>query len=743
MTALASSTTTTTTTGRETEILLPPRSVHNPIPSLSAALRVDNQEQFVQLLLSKHPTHKNDGTSSSQQILVFSNDSLRTVLMRQVLTDPHARDDKNKKKNWDDYNVFPNLPRNLNIIGTALLDETTIPIPTTSSTTSTIVTYFLKAHDDDWKQTLRVAQHIVQAKKRHPNNQSIYHHRIVYIPHIPAMIHKILEDVGLIGASSTSSSSSRHPNHPVSIHALPLDLFPIEPDVYTMEIDTVIRDVHVEGTPSPIIQDAARCVCKIQDIVGRIPRFQAYGPLAEEVLRKTFALTVEEYLLKTTTTNTTSSSPFATESPETISETALFSSGEVAALVIMDRKVDMITPLLTPLTYEGLLDEVIGIDGGFVHVDLKILNPDEAEAGETSTSSASSKTTKPPTTTQSPRIVSLPVNDSDSLYAEVRNQHVEKFGKFLQNQAMALRETHSNFTERGKKQELDELQKFVKQIPIFTKNLRSLTNHIHLAEVVKKYSEETWFREHWQLERSMLEGDKCLEPLEDLVAGQYPPHRFLRLLCLQSLAADGIQSSRYDSLRRDVVQTYGYEYLFVLTHLERAGLLKRREGIFGVMEKASPYNKLRDHLALIHAEVDTVEPDDISYVSSGYAPLTVRLIQYAAGGWSGGRDDILREIPGRFIDVLQPYPPEDLETTRKRPVTTGTTYGSLAVVPPPIVVARETKRKPVLMVMYLGGVTYMELAALRFLSKRQSFPYHIICITTKIINGGTFLQSLN
>jgi hypothetical protein len=234
-----------------------------------------------------------------------------------------------------------------------------------------------------------------------------------------------------------------------------------------------------------------------------------------------------------------------------------------------------------------------------------------------------------------------------------------------------------------------------------------------------------------------------LEPLEDLVAGQYPPHRFLRLLCLQSLAADGIQSSRYDSLRRDVVQTYGYEYLFVLTHLERAGLLKRREGIFGVMEKASPYNKLRDHLALIHAEVDTVEPDDISYVSSGYAPLTVRLIQYAAGGWSGGRDDILREIPGRFIDVLQPYPPEDLETTRKRPVTTGTTYGSLAVVPPPIVVARETKRKPVLMVMYLGGVTYMELAALRFLSKRQSFPYHIICITTKIINGGTFLQSLN
>jgi vacuolar protein sorting-associated protein 33A len=31
------------------------------------------------------------------------------------------------------------------------------------------------------------------------------------------------------------------------------------------------------------------------------------------------------------------------------------------ALIILDRRVDMITPLLTQLTYEGLIDEIIGI----------------------------------------------------------------------------------------------------------------------------------------------------------------------------------------------------------------------------------------------------------------------------------------------------------------------------------------------------------------------------------------------
>jgi hypothetical protein len=34
------------------------------------------------------------------------------------------------------------------------------------------------------------------------------------------------------------------------------------------------------------------------------------------------------------------------------------------AMMFIDRKVDMVTPMVTPLTYEGLLDEVVGIDCG-------------------------------------------------------------------------------------------------------------------------------------------------------------------------------------------------------------------------------------------------------------------------------------------------------------------------------------------------------------------------------------------
>jgi vacuolar protein sorting-associated protein 33A len=197
------------------------------------------------------------------------------------------------------------------------------------------------------------------------------------------------------------------------------------------------------------------------------------------------------------------------------------------------------------------------------------------------------------------------------------------------------------------------------------------------------------------------------------------------------------------------VQTYGYEFVALLVNLEKAGLLRRKEAFLG-MDKASAFSKVKDLLVLINAEVDTIDPDDISYVSSGYAPLTVRLLQSAVTGWKNGRDDILREIPGRFIDVhvQGSQPPDDLATMMQRPVIAGGTYGSLAPNTntsnaSSTTMSRTTSRiKPVLVVVYIGGVSYMEITALRFLSKRPNFPYHIIICTTNILNGNTFLKSL-
>jgi len=410
-------------------------------------------------------------------------------------------------------------------------------------------------------------------------------------------------------------------------------------------------------------------------------------------------------------------------------------TGDITAMIILDRKVDMVTPMLTPLTYEGLLDDVLKIDSGLIKVSTDIIDPQES----------TDEATPPPnnknnvkTTEDRPTHMTLPLNDMDTLYVEVRDQHVEKFGTFLQNQAKALKESHANFSDKNK--DLTELHQFVKQIPIFTQSLKSLTNHIHLAELVKQTTERSEFRQRWQTERSMVESETCYEVLEDLIASQYPPFRLLRLLCLQSLTGGGLKAAKFDSLRREVVQTYGYEYLFLLQNLEKLGLLKKRESMW--METASPFTTIRKQFVLINAEVDPIDPNDVSFVSSGYAPISARIVQTAIKGWAG-KEEALKYLPGRGIDIQQRYPPEDFASALKREV--GPSLGILGkqLSGGSGGLADDNGNKPVLLVYFVGGVTYMEIAAMRFLSKRPSFPYSIVCCTTKIINGSTLLQSLS
>jgi vacuolar protein sorting-associated protein 33A len=47
-----------------------------------------------------------------------------------------------------------------------------------------------------------------------------------------------------------------------------------------------------------------------------------------------------------------------------------------------------------------------------------------------------------------------------------------------------------------------------------------------------------------------------------------------------------------------------------------------------------------------------------------------------------------------------------------------------------------------MLVYYVGGVTYMEIAALRCLAATKEFPYEIIIATTRIISGSSFIEAL-
>jgi len=61
---------------------------------------------------------------------------------------------------------------------------------------------------------------------------------------------------------------------------------------------------------------------------------------------------------------------------------------------------------------------------------------------------------------------------------------------------------------------------------------------------------------------------------------------------------------------------------------------------------------------------------------------------------------------------------------------------------PPRPYAGQHGENRVTLVFFLGGVTYAEIAALRFLSQMEDGGTEYVIATTKLINGTTWIKSL-
>ena len=116
--------------------------------------------------------------------------------------------------------------------------------------------------------------------------------------------------------------------------------------------------------PSEFVTTCARSLLKIQDVIGKIPRIQSMSRAGEEVLQKLLAMTVEDDDTTNTQNQNQPSNNNTKDGGTTTSTKSTTLPDNDLAMILIDRNVDMVTPMVTPLTYEGLLDEVIGIDCG-------------------------------------------------------------------------------------------------------------------------------------------------------------------------------------------------------------------------------------------------------------------------------------------------------------------------------------------------------------------------------------------
>lgn len=413
----------------------------------------------------------------------------------------------------------------------------------------------------------------------------------------------------------------------------------------------------------------------------------------------------------------------------------------------LDREVDMVSALVTPLTYEGLIDEIIGIENNRIKVDASIAGEEKDDNGQSmappssniihsASTSSKSNVGGNAASSSAPSRVTVILDNNDLMYGEIRNQSIERLGVILQEKAIKIRELYSNFRE-NKDATLSEIHDFVKKIPHLTKEFKYLQRHINIAGFLKSFTDSREFRDKWQGERGILEGEPYLDAIEEMICAdvdRVQMFRALRLLCLQSLTAGGVRTARYETIKRLIIQNYGYEELFTLINLERAGILKKKDLV--LVDGPSVWQGIRKQLKLIDDET-TVE--GFSYVAAGYSPLLVRLVQYLGrpSGWSS-IVETMRLLPGPLIEVTQSAISEELHDAMNRR-SANNQQGDYNI----DIENDSLSSKRTMLVVVIGGLTFLEIAAFRYLSKDPSFPYRIIMATTKLVNGNTLLRSLS
>lgn len=133
-------------------------------------------------------------------------------------------------------------------------------------------------------------------------------------------------------------------------------------------------------------------------------------------------------------------------------ENLMTPSTKIDSLIVIDRRVDMITPLLTQLTYEGLIDELIGIKN-CMHLTLPYLcfsnEPFlayvELPASLLTPPAQGTSSAPPSTSTASASVLAKETKkkhhldaSTDALFSELRDLNFSSVGKTLNKHARRL-----------------------------------------------------------------------------------------------------------------------------------------------------------------------------------------------------------------------------------------------------------------------------------------------------------------
>ncbi|XP_074111189.1 vacuolar protein sorting 33B [Cotesia typhae] len=449
---------------------------------------------------------------------------------------------------------------------------------------------------------------------------------ILINPYIPTVVNSLIEEEGLADL--------------VTVRALSWEFIRIDDNVLSLECPIFV-DLYYHKDTS-LLSSLARNLWSLQLILGW-PKFSmSFGKHSDQVLK--MIDTIQE---DTKSTN--------------------YSSNEIGGLIIMDRSYDFVSTFLTPVSYLGLLSEVVPITVNTAAIDKTQIKLDPKK---------------------------------DKVYEDIRDIHFSDVFPKLRAMAKALKSEQ----EATQDMKLAEMGHYVATRLSKTAEVkRLLASHISACEaIISALGSE--FETLQSMEKSILECTKrkeCLDYIERNI-NDYPI-RSLRLLCLLSITTSGLTPNESHIIQKSHLHAYGYENIPLFYKLEACGFLRqKKENILNKLPTWSgEWTSNAQRMKLLPNQSKKSESTSVcpSYVFSGaYIPAIAQFLKTVISQVSNpkGYEDLIN-LPECHVN---------------RP--------------------RQMVQPKIVIICIVGGITYGEISACRFIEKSMGIKLAIVsdCLLT-------------
>ena len=150
-----------------------------------------------------------------------------------------------------------------------------------------------------------------------------------------------------------------------------------------------------------------------------------------------------------------------------------------------------------------------------------------------------------------------------------------------------------------------------------------------------RYLNETTSSENfhaiWEKEHDILAGNGNPLEIVELADVGVSFNTIMKLLIEYSLVNNGIKSKVLNEVKNSLIEVFGFQKILLFHNLEKLGNSEQnsiiRIGLLIPKESSSNFSTIRSRMRLVCDGIDGTDMNDMNYTTSGYAPLTGRLVQ--------------------------------------------------------------------------------------------------------------------